>query len=83
MKRNILYTKYIAIFIISLIALRQMSFVNEQEAKDIALDIMHQKYSRYCGNNFTENIVLNTTNPLGVSGVFGIDKSGYTFVANS
>jgi hypothetical protein len=57
--------------------------VNEEEARYIALDIIDQKYQKYCGGNFTQNMTLNIVSPLDVSHVFGIDKSGYTFISNN
>ena len=62
--------------IIAFFSLRELSSVNEFEAKRIALDILSEKNTnKACGGNFEKYIMLDQENPLEISIMFNFDTS--------
>jgi|GEM_PF-4162389 len=71
----------VLILIISILLFREVSSVDEYEAKEIAKNLISEKgYNHSCGGKFEKYLLLNKKNPLIVP---GIDTSGYTFESNN
>lgn len=79
--RKIIFLLWVA-FVIFI--LREASSVDEDEARQFALEILSEQHSNnICGWNFEKYLEINYEFPLGISQPFNIDTSWYTFESNN